>query len=76
MVLYNCQLQQWDEVLKQLDAAEKLAADVCFGRPLAANDGRNQRRRNEEARGRLLKESSSNWSSSRRPTRAFWPSSS
>ncbi len=55
MVLYNCQLQQWDEVLKQLDAAEKLAADkpgVRWLRTMVEI----VRRRNEEARGRLLKE--------------------
>ena len=34
MMLYNCLIQQWDELFKQLDAAEKLAADkpgACAG---------------------------------------------
>ncbi|MEX2287409.1 MAG: VIT domain-containing protein [Planctomycetaceae bacterium] len=55
MVLFNAQLQQWDELWKQVDAAEKLAADkpgVRWMRTmiLAAI------RRNNEARQRLLDE--------------------
>ncbi len=55
MILDNCQLQQWDEVSKHLDAAEKLAADktgVRWLRPMIDI----VRRRNEEARQWLLKE--------------------
>jgi autotransporter-associated beta strand protein len=55
MMLYNCLLQQWDEVLKQLDAAEKLAADkpgVRWIRTVVLQT----MRRNDETRQRLLDE--------------------
>ncbi len=55
LILYNAQLQQWDEMWKHVDAAEKLAA----GKP-GIRWMRTQLlvtiRRNEEARQRLLDE--------------------
>ena len=55
MIVHNAMLQQWDELLKHLDAAEKLAADkpgVRWIRTVALTTIR----RNEEARQRLLAE--------------------
>jgi hypothetical protein len=55
MMLYNCRIQQWDELLKQLDAAEKLSADkpgVRWIRTILLQTIR----RNDEARLRLLDE--------------------
>ena len=55
MMLHNCLLQQWDELLKQLDAAEKLAAGkpgVRWIRTVVLQTIR----RNNEARLRLLDE--------------------
>ncbi len=55
MMLYNCWIQQWDELFKQLDAAEKLVADkpgVRWIRTVALQTIR----RNDEARLRLLEE--------------------
>jgi predicted Zn-dependent protease len=55
MILHYAWKQQWDELLKQLEAAEKLAADkpgVRWLRPTLLA----MMRRNEEARQRLLKE--------------------
>ena len=55
MILYNCQLQQWDEVLKQLDAAEKLAMNKPGVRWLRTRILATMAR-NEEARQRLAEE--------------------
>lgn len=55
MVLYNAYLQEWDELLKQLDAAEKLAADKA-GMRWVRTVLLGVIRRNEEARQRLLGE--------------------
>ena len=55
LILHNCQLQQWDEVLKQSDAAEKLAADkpgVRWLRTMALAT----MHRNEETQKRLVEE--------------------
>jgi predicted Zn-dependent protease len=55
LLLYNAHLQQWDEVLQHLDAAEKLAAGkpgVRWVRTVLLG----MIRRNEEARQRLLEE--------------------
>ncbi|MBI5759842.1 MAG: hypothetical protein HZA46_15090 [Planctomycetales bacterium] len=55
MIVHNAMLQQWDDLLKHLDAAEKLAADkpgVRWIRTVALATIR----RNEEARQRLLVE--------------------
>ncbi|HZZ27728.1 MAG TPA: VIT domain-containing protein [Pirellulales bacterium] len=55
MMLYNCLLQQWDELLSQLDATEKAATDkpgVHWLRTVILATIR----RNEEARQRLLEE--------------------
>src|SRR5262249_16489568 len=55
LILYNCMLQQWDEVFKQLDAAEKLADGKPEGRWLRTELVNNMRK-NDEARKRLLDE--------------------
>lgn len=55
MMLYNCQIQQWDEVLKHLDAAETLAADKPGTRWIRTIVLQTIRR-NDEARLRLLDE--------------------
>ena len=55
MILHNATLQQWDEMWKQVEAAEKLAADkpgVRWMRTVLLGTIR----RNEEARQRLLTE--------------------
>ena len=55
MMLHDAALQQWDELLKQLDAIEKAAADKP-GIPWLRTILLTTIRRNEEARQRLLDE--------------------
>ena len=55
MIMNNAQLQQWDEMWKQVDAAEKLTADTPGVRWLRTILLATIRR-NEEARQRLLTE--------------------
>jgi predicted Zn-dependent protease len=55
LILYNCNVQQWDEVFKQVEAAEKLAKEkpgVRWLRTMILQTAR----RNDEARKRLLDE--------------------
>ncbi len=55
MMLYNCLIQQWDELFTQLDDAEKLAADKPGVRWIRTTVMQTIRR-NDEARLRLLDE--------------------